>query len=137
MTPELWALFGYGLILFLSIMIQAVHLDLTAGLGFTASNRDTSVDAARSIVAGRLERTVRNQVEGLALFAPFVIVATATDISNEWTQGAALATIIARALYLPAYAFGTGWVRSVVWMGAFLAIPAFAYGILLETGLPF
>ena len=130
MTIELWALFGCAVVLFLSITLQAAYLDLSAGVGYSLSNRDQP-PADQTILHGRFERLVRNQVEGLALFLPIVLIAAIAGVSNAWTQYGALAYVASRALFVPAFLFG--WVpwRSVIWViGFFCALPAFAWGLL-------
>ena len=62
---------------------------------------------------GRLARNVRNQIEGMALFVPLVVIASITGISNGWTQWGALIFVCARLAYVPFYAFGIKGLRSM------------------------
>ncbi|MEM9238384.1 MAG: MAPEG family protein [Pseudomonadota bacterium] len=43
-----------------------------------------------------MARNVRNQIEGMALFVPLVVIASITGISNGWTQWGALIFVCAR-----------------------------------------
>ncbi len=85
-------------------------------------------------MGGRLDRNVRNQVEGLAFFAPLVLIASVADISTGLTQAAAIIVVIARALYVPAYAFDLNPFRTMFWMGSFFGSGAFAFGIISAVG---
>ena len=68
-----------------------------------------------SPLLGRLLRTVANGFEGLAMFAPAVLVVALSGQSDSVTGAAAWVYVVARLLYVPAYAFG--WVpwRSAIW----------------------
>ena len=135
-TIELWALLGCGLVMLLSIIAQAIYLDSKAGLGYGLGNRDAPPTGLGD-AGGRLDRNVRNQVEGLAMFIPLVVVAGLAGISNPWTQRAALVYVTTRLLYFVLYALGVKAVRSVVWGVGFFALLAFVFGILAQAGSPF
>jgi hypothetical protein len=53
------------------------------------------------------------------------------DISNGWTWGAALLTIVSRLIYVPVFYLGIPVARTMVWAPSFVAIPALAAGILI------
>jgi uncharacterized MAPEG superfamily protein len=73
---------------------------------------------------------VRNHVEGLALFAPLVLVADAAGVSNPWTQGAALFYLVMRLLHAGFYAGGITPLRSISWgLGFFVGLGAFVFGL--------
>lgn len=74
MTIELWALFGCTVILFFSILCQGTYLDLTSGIKYALPSL-AEAPPKQGPMDARLDRNVRNQVEGLTLFAPFVLVA--------------------------------------------------------------
>lgn len=137
MTLELWALLGAALTLFLSIFVQQITMDRIYGTAYALSNRGV-LPADPSPTIERLTRLVRNHVEGLAVFATLVLIATAAGISNSFTQYAALAIVALRFLHFVFYALGITPLRSVVWGAGFLiATPAFIYGLVSEAGLPF
>ena len=136
MKIELWALFGCVVILFLSILFQGTYLDLTSGIKYALSSR-AEAPPNQGPMGARLDRNVRNQVEGLALFAPLVLIAGVAEISTGLTQTAAIVVVMARALYVPAYAFDWSPFRNLFWMGSFFGSGAFAFGILSAAGLPF
>lgn len=132
MSIELWALFGAGLVVFLSVLAQGLYLDLTSGVAYVLTSRETP-PPSHGPLGGRLDRNVRNQIEGMAVFAPLVVVAALAGISNIWTQGAAVAFLASRVIFAPVYAFGLTPLRTVVWSVGFFALPVFAYGVLSEA----
>jgi uncharacterized MAPEG superfamily protein len=72
-------------------------------------------------VAGRLQRAMNNHFEGLILFAIAVVVVTLSGQSSGLTAACAYAYLVARILYVPAYAFGWAPWRSLIWAVGFLA----------------
>lgn len=137
MAIELWALTGVVLILFVSIFAQQIIIDRKYGAQYALSNRD-ALPTEESPVVARLTRLVRNHVEGLAVFAPLVLIAGIAGVSNSFTQIAALVILAARFLHFVFYAAGITPFRSFAWgIGFLLATPAFIYGLVSEIGLPF
>ena len=74
-----------------------------------------------SPVLGRLMRAVSNGFEGLAMFAPAVLILAVSGHSGPLTTIAAWAYVVARILYVPAYTYGLAPWRSVIWMVGLLA----------------
>lgn len=136
MTIELWALFGCVVILFCSILFQGAYLDVTSGIKYALSSR-AEAPPNQGPMGARLDRNVRNQLEGLTLFAPLVLIASVAEISTGLTQSTAIVIVIARALYVPAYAFNWNPFRTIFWMGSFMSSGAFAFGIISAAGLTF
>lgn len=72
-------------------------------------------------VPGRLQRAMNNHFEGLILFTIAVVVVTLGNEASGVTRAAAWIYLIARVVYVPAYAYGwTPW-RSVIWMVGLVA----------------
>ncbi len=136
MIVELWALLGSAIVMLLSIVAQAVYLDMKAGAAYGLSNRD-GAPAGLGDLGGRLDRNVRNQIEGLVMFIPLVVISAAGGVSNPWTQRAAVVYVIARFAYFLVYAAGVTILRSLIWMIGLLALLAYIIGIVKQTGLPF
>lgn len=131
MSIELWSLFAVGGMLFVTIAIQATYMDLTSGIPYVLSNRDTPQPEG-GVLGQRLARAVRNQTEGSAVWVTLVLVALLTDTSNAFTYWASVAVIIGRVLYVPFYLFGPEPLRSAAWAGFFVGTPVFVYGLLLS-----
>lgn len=113
MTQELTILTYAALLQALQLALTIVFADAQFGLKYGASARDTPRPLHG--LAGRLNRALENHYAALALFAIAVIVLTLGEKSTPLTVNCAWAYIIARAAYLPAYAFGLPYVRSAIW----------------------
>lgn len=66
-------------------------------------------------MAGRLQRAFANFQETFPFFAAAVICAYLLGQISDITRWGAILYVIARALYVPLYAFGVPYVRSAVW----------------------
>jgi uncharacterized MAPEG superfamily protein len=131
MTTELWVLVGGILLGFVHIVLQAQSMNLQRGYRWNAGPRD-EILAPLSGVAGRLNRALRNYLETFPLFAAAVLVAGAANIHNGLTFWGAWLYVLGRIVYLPLYAFGVRYVRSLAWnvavLGIFLILIAIVRG---------
>ncbi len=117
LTPE-FTFLALTLILAL-VQIGAAGMARTAELGakWNAGPRDETTPPPGRL-AGRLMRAQANLFETLPLFAAAVImaeVAGKTGVLTLWGAGLYFA---ARLVYLPLYALGVPWLRSLVWLVA-------------------
>ena len=117
LTPE-FTFLALTLILAL-VQIGAAGMARTAELGakWNAGPRDEATPPPGKL-AGRLMRAQANLFETLPLFAAAVImaeVAGKTGVLTLWGAGLYFA---ARLVYLPLYALGVPWLRSLVWLVA-------------------
>jgi uncharacterized MAPEG superfamily protein len=119
MTPELVALTFAILLGFAQLFIAANASTAVRGVDWNAGPRDES-KAPLPGVAGRLDRAFRNYLETFAFFAAAVLIAHLADRHNFFTTYGAWIYVIARAIYLPLYAFGIPYLRSAVWGAGFL-----------------
>lgn len=111
-----------GLSLVAFVAVQAVHTDLAFGLRYGASARD---EARSDLLSRRLGRVVRNQVEGVAMFAPLVLLTDGggTDGGDSGVMSAlCLFYASSRPVHGLLQATGVGWPRSVVWLLGFGAL---------------
>lgn len=112
MTPELTALALAAILQSIQIVLAGAAMNRDAGFAYNAGPRDAG--AALSPLAGRLRRAAANHFEALALFTIAVVAVTLSGKASALTAGCAWAYLGARALYVPAYAFGwTPW-RSII-----------------------
>ena len=119
MTPELTILTLAALLQAVQFAIFSVAAQMQVGTRYAASSRD--VPRQLTGLAGRAQRALNNHFEGLILFSIAVMVVTYSDIGDAFTAAAALVSLAARILYVPAYLFGwTPW-RSLIWFAGFLA----------------
>lgn len=121
MPPELTVLALAGLLQAVQLTLFATPANLEIGSDFTTGPRDGPPKRQMSVTTGRLQRAMNNHFEGLILFTLAVVVVTLGHQSTAVTQYAAYTYLIARLLYVPAYAFGlTPW-RSVIWSLGFVS----------------
>ena len=111
---------GYAALLqIIQFLIMAVPVNLTMGIAYTAGSRDQPKEIPG--IAGRLKRAFDNHFEGLALFTIAVVVVTLGNASSDFTVNCAWAYLIARVLYVPAYASGIFMLRSLIWFVGLVA----------------
>jgi len=120
MTPELLVLVLAGLLQGLQFVLYAVPANLDLGPRKTLGPRDPQgpeapLERQVSVLTGRLGRALSNHFEGLILFAIAVLAIAVSRQSTPFTVLCAWVYLLARVLYIPAYAFG--WVpwRSIIW----------------------
>ena len=129
MTPELLVLVLAGLLQGLQFVLYAVPANLDLGLRKTLGPRDPQgpeapLERQVSVLTGRLGRALSNHFEGLILFTIAVLVVTLSNQSTPFTATCAYAYLVARLLYIPAYAFGWRPWRSAIWAVGFFATNA-------------
>lgn len=126
MTPELTALALAGLLQVVQFMLMSIPANLELGPGKTLGPRDPDrlgkpLIEQVSPRTGRLFRALNNHFEGLIMFTLAVVVVTLSGQSTGFTAACAWTYLIARVLYVPAYAFGLVPWRSLIWMVGFSA----------------
>ena len=132
MSTELNILGLYGLVVIITILAQVLAAQAQVGLPMLLAPRD---DGPKLIgVAGRLERAQLNSIVAMALFAPAILILAQKGISTSSTLLAAQAFLIARILYVPIYAMGLPWARTIAWLIGFLAT-ALLYWLGLGTAV--
>lgn len=129
MTPELTALTLAALLQFIQFAAYSITANQQVGTKTALGPRDTPVQL--SGLAGRLQRAMSNHYEALILFTIACVVVTLSGQSGPLTQTCAWIYLIARVLYVPAYAFGLSPWRSVVWFVGLLATVAMLLAALI------
>lgn len=77
-------------------------------------NRDRPPEL--SIIAGRLERARDNMLESLPIFLTLALLALIMGQDTNDMATAATVFLLARVIYVPAYASGIPLLRSIVWL---------------------
>lgn len=110
-----------------AVIIGIIHLLWAAiaaqpqrGLKWNIGPRDEPVILTG--VAGRLERAFANFRETFPYFAALVVVDYLGGRLGELTSLGALIYVVARAVYVPLYAFGVPYVRSLAWVASMVGI---------------
>ena len=73
-------------------------------------------------MAARVNRSLANFSETFPLFAAAVLVIAVTQRSNATSQMGAQLYLWARVLYLPVYALGIRYVRTLVWAASLVGL---------------
>ena len=135
MTPELT-------VLALAVLLQAgqlaafsVRANLDVGPGYAMSARDRDPSRPLSPLGGRLQRALTNHFEALILFTAAVVLVEISAATSGFTAACAWVYLLARVLYVPAYALG--WVpwRSLIWAAGFLATLLMVLAALVAAAL--
>ena len=121
MSAELTVLTLAALLQGLQFVLYAVPANREIGPGYTMSARDREPSRKLSDRTARLGRALDNHFEGLILFGIAVGVVQMSAQDTAFTAACAWVYLIARVLYVPAYALGLRPHRSLIWVIGFAA----------------
>jgi uncharacterized MAPEG superfamily protein len=107
----------YGLLVLLTIILQATGAMTQLGMGYLLSSRDE--DRTVTGMTGRLDRALKNSITAMALFAPAILLLVVTESTSPETGNVAIAFLVARVIYLPAYVFKLTGIRTFAWAVGF------------------
>ena len=119
MTPELTVLGLATLLQILQFVAFSVTANQQVGAQKALGPRDEPIRLTG--VPGRLQRAMNNHFEALILFTIACVITTMGDGSTAVTTGCAWVYLLARILYVPAYALGLSPWRSIIWFVGFAA----------------
>lgn len=121
MTTEL-TLLGWTLVLALvQILLPASLRTGETGLAYNAGPRDTDGPPVGTMTA-RLRRAEKNLFETLPIFAAALLTAHVASRGGSLTWWGAMLYFWARVVYLPLYAFGVPYIRSLVWVVSLIGV---------------
>ncbi|MFN7128848.1 MAG: MAPEG family protein [Brevundimonas sp.] len=115
MTTELTYLALTLVLALLQIFLPAGARTAEFGSKWNAGPRDQTPTSVRPLT-GRLERAQANLYETLPLFIGAVLVAHLIQASGPLTVWGTTLFFWARVVYLPLYALGVPYIRSLVWL---------------------
>lgn len=121
MTTELCLLAASIALGLLQIALAATGSVMQRGLGWAAGARDGEARLLTG-VAGRLDRARGNFLETFPLFAVAVLLALALQRHNGMTVFGAQLYFWARVAYVPAYAAGIPYLRTLIWTVSIVGI---------------
>ena len=98
----------------IQLFAAAALMTRQRGMQWNASARD-GVPTPLTGVAGRLERAQRNFLETFPFFAAAVLAVALTGRGDAMTAFGAQLYLWARVVYVPIYAAGIPYIRSLVW----------------------
>jgi uncharacterized MAPEG superfamily protein len=115
MTTELTLLAWTLVLALVQIMLTANLRTAETGIQYNASARDGEAPPPRPVTA-RLQRAQANLFETLPLFIGAVLIAHVSGSEGDLTLWGCWMYLIARIVYIPLYAAGIPYVRSLVWL---------------------
>lgn len=117
MTVELSYLAASIVLVFVQLMLPAKISTHERGTTWNTGPRDAPVPPLQG-VGGRLERAYRNVMETFPLFAAAVLMAHVAGVHSWLTVAGASLYFWGRVVYVPLYALGIPYARSLVWVVA-------------------
>jgi uncharacterized MAPEG superfamily protein len=120
MTTELWLLAGTVVLALVQIGLASSAAKQVTGIAWAVGPRDVPIDLTG--LAGRLDRAQRNLMESLPLFAIAVIIAHLAGRNGWLTELGTHLYLWGRVAYVPAYALGVPWLRTVIWQVAMIGV---------------
>ena len=115
MTTELTLLAWTIVLALVQIMLTANLRTAETGIQYNASARDGEAPPPRPVTA-RLQRAQANLFETLPLFIGAVLIAHVSGSEGDLTLWGCWMYLVARIVYIPLYAAGIPYVRSLVWL---------------------
>ncbi|MBA3548292.1 MAG: MAPEG family protein [Nannocystis sp.] len=120
MSIDLWMLFGAVILGLVHVGAASMSFKAQVGNRYTVGARDENLQPTH--LAGRLERAQRNFGETFPLFAAVVLALQVTGKADTWTALGAELYLGGRIAYLPAYASGLPWIRTICWQVATIGL---------------
>ena len=121
MTTELTYLALTLILALVQVFLPAGVRTVEFGSKWNAGPRDET-PAAKKPLTGRLERAQANLFETLPLFIGAVLIAHVAGRNGVLTEWGAALYFWARVVYVPLYALGVPYVRSLVWTVSFAGL---------------
>ncbi len=120
-TTELSLLAWTMVLTLVQILVTASFRTRETGLAYNAGARDSGGPPI-GVVAGRMQRAQANLFETLPLFATGVLIAHAAGREGVLTLAGCWLYLIGRILYVPLYALGVPFIRSLVWVASVIGL---------------
>lgn len=130
MTTELYLLAATLILAFVQIMLPGIARTRQYGARWNAGPRDEAMPPVGPIT-GRLERAQSNLFETLPLFIGIVLIAHVAGKNGPLTFWGAQLYFWARVAYVPLYAFGVAYVRSLAFLAAFIGLSMIFVAVLI------
>ncbi len=115
MTTELTYLAWTLVLTLVYIGLPSQLRTVETGTAYNASPRDEEGPPV-GVITGRLQRAQKNLFETLPIFIAAVLIAHLAGREGSLSGWGVALYFWARVVYLPLYAFGVPYVRSLVWL---------------------
>ena len=122
MTFELTMLAWACVLALVQILAFAVLRTRELGLSWNAGARDGVAAREPGVVTARLQRAQANLFETLPVFAALILIAHVAARDCAWTRWGAGLYLLGRVVYVPLYALGVPYARTLAWMVALVGI---------------
>lgn len=113
MNTELTMLIATSGLILLLTLLQGTRNIIVLGLVTAAGNQHTI--PAWSGVHDRFNRAIRNQIEGIVIFAPILLAIVMSGQTNDMTALGSQQYFFARAAHALLYITGVPWLRTGAW----------------------
>ena len=128
MTTELTYLVWAAALNMVQLLVLIVGATMQVPLAQLAGNREPPIECTGWV--GRVQRSHRNMLESLALFAILVLVAHVSGRSNEMTALGAAIYFWGRVAHTAIYWLGITWVRSLVFAVSMIGLVLMLFQLL-------
>jgi uncharacterized MAPEG superfamily protein len=120
MTFELWSLLVAAALGIVHLSAASFAFKAQVGNRYTVGPRDEGRQPIG--VAGRLHRAQANFMETFPIFLVCVFIVHATHSGGDLSRWGCVLYLVGRCLFLPLYAFGVPWLRTLCWNAATLGL---------------
>lgn len=122
-STEIWVLGWSVVFLLVHILVQALSLDLAGDLSikYLLGPRDEQ-RATKSVVAGRLQRSLNNMLETYPAFVALALALAVTGKTGGLGAIGALIWIAARVIFTLFYVAGVPVLRTLAWFVSILGL---------------
>lgn len=121
MTIDMTILAWVLVLTLVQVMLPAMWRNRETGLEYNASPRDEAGPPVGP-VTGRLKRAQQNLMETLPVFIAAVLIVHLAGKAGTLSHIGAGLYLVARVIYVPLYAFGVPYVRSLFWLASMAGI---------------
>lgn len=128
MSTEIQMLAAAGGLLLTLTLIQGTRNVLLLGLPVAAGNQHNI--APWTGWNDRLNRSIRNLIEAISIYAPIALAVHALGLSNDTSALGAQIFIAARTLHVVVYTAGIPWVRTTAWFAGVIGIVMVGYPLI-------
>lgn len=129
MTTELTLLAWTLVLAVVQILLPAQLRNRETGTAYNTGPRDDPGPPV-GVLTGRMRRAQQNLYETLPLFAIAILIAHAAGREGPLTLWGAWIYLVARVIYVPLYAGGIPYLRSLTWLASMIGLALIVYALL-------
>lgn len=116
MTMEHWMLLAGATMGLVHLSACSFTFKAQTGMQYSISNRDEDIKPTG--MAGRMLRAQRNFLETFPVFIAFIYLIDVTQTAGPLSYWGCILYLACRVIYLPLYAAGIPWLRTISWLFA-------------------